>query len=123
MTEEGRSVRVAALHDDFRSPTARPHHRRIRRIGLDLAEQFAENGFDLLITAASNRPRRLWVPGTVSRPLIGAFAANRPRSAARKSPSMIDRRGFRRAYLALARALSWPALLVRSDAARDDTLS
>jgi hypothetical protein len=49
---------VAALHDDFRSPTARPHHRRIQRIGLDLAEQFGENGFDLLITAASNRPRR-----------------------------------------------------------------
>jgi NAD(P)-dependent dehydrogenase (short-subunit alcohol dehydrogenase family) len=53
-------------------------------IGLDLAEQSAENGFDLLITAASNRPRRLWVSGTVSRPLISAFAANRPRSAARK---------------------------------------
>jgi hypothetical protein len=36
---------------------------------------------------------------------------------------MIDRRGFQRAYLALAHALSWLALLVRSDAARDDTLS
>jgi hypothetical protein len=45
---------VTALHDQFRSPTTRPHHQRIHRIDLDLAEQSAENGFDLLITAASN---------------------------------------------------------------------
>jgi hypothetical protein len=66
--------------------------------------------------------RRVWVPRTVSRPLISAFAASRPRihspqPAARSACSLAV--ALRLAYLVLARVLSWLALLARTGAGKD----
>ena len=62
----------------------------------------------------------LWVPRTVSRPLISAFAASRPRShGSQVAPAGSLAVALRLAYLALAHVLSWLALLARSDAAKD----
>ena len=62
----------------------------------------------------------LWVPRTVSRPLISAYAASRAwqsQLAGRPAGSLAV--ALRLAYLVLTRVLSWLALLARADAAKD----
>src|SRR6185312_134558 len=69
----------------------------------------------------ARRPGRLWVPRTVSRPLISAFVASRPRHHGPES-AQHDRPLWpseHLAYLMLVRLLSWLVLLARSDAAKD----
>ena len=62
----------------------------------------------------------VWVPRTVSAPLIGAAGPERADLAVtvRRPRSMIAAMAFRNAYLMLARMLSWLALLARSHALR-----
>jgi putative transposase len=62
----------------------------------------------------------LWVPRTVSRPLISAYAASRAwQSQLAGRPACSLAVALRLAYLVLIRVLSWLALIARSDAAKD----
>jgi hypothetical protein len=65
--------------------------------------------------------RHLWVPRTVSRPLISVFAASRPRGHS-PQPAQHDRPLWLSdspTCLLLVRVLSWLALLARSNTAKD----
>jgi hypothetical protein len=59
----------------------------------------------------------LWVPRTVLRPLVSAFAASRPRGHG-PQPAQHDRPLWPSDSLSAVRVLGWLALLVRSDPAK-----
>ena len=62
----------------------------------------------------------VWVPGTLTWPLISAFEPVRPTSQSPPTGGQHDLPvAFRLAYLMLARTASWLALLTRSDTAKD----